>query len=408
MNVSQRRGYGRVSSDMNPHVRQSVPAPMPYPQVAGRSWGAAKRLDRERLTRGWEPMLSLEEMSSSHLSARAPARLWRMCNSELGADEESRPRFSIWHPAGLRALVLRQARSEPNDQAGIWKEVGARVRGLRGEPPLRRLQVMTLLGQLTLQRTALSLAVTPDDTVVGQHLRYLQAFLAWQVDSDKTAAVNELAAVADEAREPSLSVTAANVLAVHFIRFEPARPLARHWLQVAHVSANNLSREPQWLELLVSSRLWRGVALLHFRYGKRTDSLAAMRETISRSAELLEVCADDPRLDFLARENRRVALVTLARAYLGQDPAPVSPLLAELNEIEPDHPDTQLTLGDLYFRSGNMAVALSHYDRAAAAGTSWGAVAAFRAYQCCHQLGDSNAARDRLELLRDLDPAAAV
>ncbi|KPI16989.1 hypothetical protein OK074_1782 [Actinobacteria bacterium OK074] len=391
---------------------------LPYRRnVSGGEFAAPRVLDVDALRRMWQPWITMTSEESTHLLARNASVIWHHVCPTDPDDVLARPWTAMYGSGGLRRFVVGQARTsdhlaEPTtDCPPAMAEFRATWSGwLHGDDPLRRLQAVALLGTLT---ATLPVLDTPEPDVrrggpVHQHYCYERAKAIRSRDTGHAPSDAVMEYLARHADEPAVRMLATISMVAVSIRLRRSPQSAAGWLRHGESLLPELAaHHPAWLGLLLQTRFYRVAALDHATREEGDAALAALRRASDAGRGLRDVVGDSPVLHHLWLETHRLLLESRVKYQVGRgDPQDVLEAVAELDVIEPHYPESRLPIGELHAGVGNLKEAAVAFEQAAAGGEIRGAVAAYRAYECHRELGDTDRARRSLDLLHDLDPAA--
>ncbi|MEU6669809.1 hypothetical protein [Streptomyces sp. NPDC046727] len=393
---------------------------LPYLRKENGEFGEPRVLDVVGLRDAWLPWISLQDHPTASYLGRNAVKAWERTRRTDPGDLLARPWLSTIAAGGLRKFVLAQARTPDllaradgpfppplREFRDVWQE------WLTGDDPLRRLQATSILGALT---ATLPVARTEDPDLadgdlIHQHYCFERAKVLRIRDPEDAHAEALLEEVARRAAEPVIRTMATINVLWYMLRFGIRQDTMPSWVEYGVAQLPALHAEhPVWLSQVIASRFHRLKALFHVRQGDDTAVLAALEEATTADEEARADAQADPDSAYVWAEGHGLLLNAKMRYQTRRkgDPDEIADIVAELERTDPNSSTQRYAIGDLYAAAGRLPEAADHFERTAQIGTVLGATAAFQAYQCHAETGDTEGAHRSLLLLADLDPSADV
>lgn len=364
----------------------------------------------------WQSLLSLEESGRECVKLRNLGFLVRAMEGKI-ADVQW---FAILSVPGLREQIVQQsglreyscgspADVSPQTRTDAWQLL---VSVCERWPELQtneRVNLMSLLNQLTLPRAVIKLArrwlPSSANSAGDQYLIYEVARARHRLEPHAADAIAVLDRLARGASLVELRTWACAQMIAHHVRVARRIDRAIEFVALGRgYERQLLSSESPALGLLIWSRFLRAAALLEFAL--RSEAVWRVLEEAQEAGDEMRRLGRTPAMGQLADENRKVLLESRIKAAgTTSTEVSVDELIEELLYLDGRDPDSLLCCGDAVAKIGDLHRAAALYSSAGELGTVSAAIGWYRAGQCFEALRERKSALRCYTAALRIDPA---
>ncbi|MBF8184774.1 hypothetical protein ITP53_03250 [Nonomuraea sp. K274] len=344
--------------------------------------------------------------------------LLHLANALAGVSTVSAP-FQSNPPANLRWHIVGEARMLQYHAAGPeelaealrsdrWQHLCDCVRNWHDVPAERRRVAASVLTRLGFYDTVLSLV--PHDDISAPldpsaaALLLIRANALYKRDGGSAlATLDILHTVHGRASSARSRVLAAIAITVHHARVSRDGELVRHWAEQA-LGEIDAALEGQSSDHVLHSAVLRACSFAPFFAGDM-----AWTEEMLDECERLALAAPDStsELAVLKAENLHAVLETRSRAAMRTGDQDLALARArQLTEVDPEDSRVHRDLGYMLLAHSGPAAALPSFERAAALGPPFAAVAWCLVAHCRRELHNPHGAMAALVTATELDPGS--